>query len=73
MDISSEREMLDHLCGLNYLVVYPDRSTKIYKSLRDIQKDISIDSSTISKRLKDDDSAILSAKGTGYVFWVKRL
>ena len=52
MDITSENEMNLFINKYNYLVVFPDKKPKLYKSLRDIEVEISVAASTISKKLK---------------------
>ena len=63
---------LEYLPGLPYSVIYPDASSKLYKSLRDIAEDICVDSSTISKKLAGGEN-IVKAKGTEYIFYIKKL
>ena len=47
-----------------------NRKVELFKSLRDIQNSISIDSSTISKKLKNDEH-IFTAKGSEYIFYIQ--
>ena len=54
MELDSEQKMMTYVRTLKYLVVFPDKKTKIYSSLRDISEDICIAYSTISKKLKND-------------------
>tara|TARA_B100000424_G_C22944088_1_gene502380 strand:- start:398 stop:619 length:222 start_codon:yes stop_codon:yes gene_type:complete len=56
-----------------YLVVYPDTSIKLYKNLREIEHDILISYSSISKKLKEKDSCICESKGTKYIFYIKKI
>jgi len=55
-----------------YLVVFPDEKVELFKSLRDIQQSISIDSSTISKKLSNNEN-IFIAKGSKYIFYIKQV
>ena len=73
MDINNELDMAKYLDDLKYLVIYPDKSLQMYKSLRDIAKDISIDSSTISKKMKSLDECICKSKLTNYIFYIKKM
>ena len=74
MDIKKESIMIDYVKNnINYLVVFPDRRTKTYKTLKEIQKDICINTSTISKKLKHSDNNIFKAKGSGYIFFIYKL
>ena len=65
-----EKDMKDYVKKYNYLVIFPDRKVELFKSLRDIQNSISIDSSTISKKLKNDEH-IFTAKGSEYIFYIQ--
>jgi len=56
-----------------YLVVYPDKTWHFFKSLREIGSNISVDASTISKKMESSDHCICVARVSGYVFWVKKL
>ena len=70
MDITSENEMNLFINKYNYLVVFSDKKPKLYKSLRDIEVEISVAASTISKKLKDCDSCICQSRGTDFYFFV---
>ena len=70
MDITSENEMNKFINKYNYLVVFPDKKPKLYKSLRDIEGEISVAASTISKKLKEGDSCICQSRGTDFYFFV---
>lgn len=70
--LMSEQKMKSYIKKKNYLVVFPDKKTELFQSLRQIQKAISVDSSTISKKLSNDEH-IITAKGTGYVFFVYKI
>mgnify|MGYP000638607050 FL=1 len=68
--MTKEKDMTDYVKKYNYLVIFPDRKVELFKSLRDIQNSISIDSSTISKKLKNDEH-IFTAKGSEYIFYIE--
>ena len=68
--ITREKEMEEYLSKYKYVVVFPDKKVELYKSLRDIQNAISIDSSTISKKLKNDEH-IFTAKGSEFIFYIE--
>ena len=65
--------MMNYVRKLKYLVVFPDEKTQIYSSLRDISLDISIDYTTISKKLKNDTGDIFISKLTGFYFWIQKI
>ncbi len=70
--LKNEKQMLKYIKN-NYLVIFPDKSIKIYKSLRAIEGDIMIHSSSISKKLKDNDYCVCLSKGTNYFFYIRKL
>lgn len=70
--ITNEEKMKKYVNKNSYLVVFPDLSLKLFKSLRDIQSDISIDSSTISKKLSNNEH-YFTAKMTKYVFYIYKI
>ncbi len=72
MEFTKERELIDFVKKMKYMVVYPDASSKLYKSLRDIAEDICVDSSTISKKLSSGEN-IVQAKGTEYIFYIMKI
>ena len=71
--MKNEEEMLEFVSDLHYLVVFPDGSKHFYKSLRAIGQAISIDYTTISKKLSSAESCICIAKDSDYPFWVRKL
>ena len=68
--ITSECEMNKYVKKYNYLVIFPDKKVELFKSLRDISKSISIDSSTISKKLNKGEY-MFTPKGSEFIFYVK--
>tara|TARA_B110000046_G_C12763140_1_gene301770 strand:+ start:407 stop:655 length:249 start_codon:yes stop_codon:yes gene_type:complete len=68
--MTKEKDMIEYVKKYNYLVIFPDKKVELFKSLRDIQNSISIDSSTISKKLKNDEH-IFTAKGSEYIFYIE--
>jgi len=70
--IIKERDMEKYANKYKYLVIFPDKKGELFKSLRDIQESISIDSSTISKKLSNNEH-IFIAKGSQYIFYIKQV
>ena len=68
--MTKEKDMIAYVNKYNYMVIFPDRKVELFKSLRDIQNSISIDSSTISKKLKNDEH-IFTAKGSEFIFYIQ--
>jgi hypothetical protein len=59
-----------------YLVVLSNGQTEIpslFKSLREIGNNISIDYSTLSKKLKNQNACFCTCKETGEIFYIKKL
>jgi len=73
MDLDTENKMMGFVRTLKYLVVFPDKKTQIYRSLRDISEDICVDYSTISKKLKNETGDIFISKGTDFIFWIQKI
>jgi hypothetical protein len=73
MELDTEDKMMNYTRTLKYLVVFPDKKTQIYSSLRDMSLDISIDYSTISKKLKNETGDIFISKGTDFIFWIQKI
>ncbi len=73
--ITKEESMEKYVKVYKYLVIKADTSVEIYSSLRRIQKDILVDASTISKKLKENggDHCICVSKPMNYVFYIKKL
>lgn len=73
MELDTENKMMDFVRSLKYLVVFPDKKTQIYRSLRDISDDICVDYSTISKKLKNETGDVFTSKGTDFIFWIQKI
>ena len=70
--ITSEDRMATFIDKFCYIVVFPDKKVELFKSLRDIQKSICIDSSTISKKLKENNY-FFKAKGSDNIFFIRKI
>tara|TARA_S200000501_G_scaffold267482_1_gene251186 strand:+ start:50 stop:277 length:228 start_codon:yes stop_codon:yes gene_type:complete len=68
-DIRSETRMEEYIEN-KYIVIFPDKTLQMFKSLRDIQKYINVSASTISKKLKNQSKCICKTKGTDYVYGI---
>ena len=73
MELNSSKDFDVYLKNLNYLVVYPDKTTKFYKTLRSISEDIFVDHTTISKRLKEDSSCTVICRLNNLMFYIKKM
>mgnify|MGYP001187227545 CR=1 FL=1 len=70
--ITLEQDMEKYINKYKYMVVFPDKKVELFKSLRDIQKSICIDSSTISKKLNSGEN-MFTPKGSDFIFYIKQL
>ena len=64
--------MHNFITKMSYIVIFPDEKIELFKSLRDIQKAISVNSSTISKKLKNKEF-FFTPKGSDFVFFIKKI
>tara|TARA_X000000368_G_C22515309_1_gene486727 strand:+ start:285 stop:512 length:228 start_codon:yes stop_codon:yes gene_type:complete len=71
MELKSECDLERFIRKNKYLVVFPDKKSKLYKSLRDIEGEISVAASTISKKLKESNSCICQSRGTEFYFFIQ--
>ena len=71
--ITNENKMKEHISKNNYMVIFPDKKVELFSSLRKIQNAISIDSSTISKKLKIQEYNYFQAKGSDFIFYIRKL
>ena len=61
------------LASRKYLVIFPDMTTKLYQSLRELALDISASAATLSRRLSRDSKILYVAPVTNYVFYIAKL
>ena len=54
----------------NYVVIFPDKRVELYGILRSLGEAISIDCSTISKKLSRGEN-YFTPKGGGFIFYIK--
>jgi len=70
-NIMNKNELIKFIEKKKYMVVFPDKSIKLYNSLRNIEKDINVSSSGISKKIKEKSYCYCKAKGTDYNYYIK--
>ena len=73
IEIRNGEEMYKYVNKNKYLVIYPNKNAVLFKSLRDIENDILISVSTISKKLQESKSFIFTSKHSGYTFFIQEL
>mgnify|MGYP001497006488 FL=1 len=70
--MNGEAEMRKFIKKNNYVVIFPDKRIELYSNLRSLGKAISIDSSTISKKLTRGENYFIP-KGGEFIFYIKKL
>ena len=70
--MSSVEEMKKFVKKNSYLLISPDQKVELFGNLRSLGEAISIDSSTISKKLNRGENYFIP-KGGEYVFYIKKL
>ena len=66
-------ELMNYIQEYKYLVIDLEKNTKLYKSLRDIEKELKISYSGISKKLKISNYCICNEKKTTNVFYIQNI
>jgi len=66
-------ELMNHIQEYKYLVIDLEKNTKLYKSLRDIEKELKISYSGISKKLKISNYCICVPKKSTEVYYIHNL
>lgn len=74
IDISKE-DFQNYIDERPYLVMAPDYSVSLYKSTREISREILVDYSTISKKIKDSllNDCYCRSKTTGFIYYIRKL
>ena len=67
--MNGEAEMRKFIKKNNYVVVFPDKRIELYSNLRSLGEAISIDSSTISKKLSRGENYFIP-KGGEFIFYI---
>jgi len=70
--ITVEDEMSKFIKKNSYVVIFPDKRIELYGNLRSLGKDISIDSSTISKKLSRGENYFVP-KGGEFIFYITKI
>ena len=71
--ITREKMMQEFIKKNSYMVIFPDKKVELFSSLRKIQDAICIDSSTISKKLKEKPFNYFKAKGSDFIFFIQKV
>ena len=70
--MSDVEEMKRFIKKNNYLLIYPNQQIELFGNLRSLGEAISIDSSTISKKLNRGENYFIP-KGGEFIFYIKKL
>jgi hypothetical protein len=71
MELNTEKKMEDFIEKYKYVVIFPDKQPKLFKSLREIENEISVSASSISKKLKQSKNCVCQSKGTDFYFFIQ--
>jgi hypothetical protein len=66
-------ELMNHIQENKYLVIDLEKNIRLYKSLRDIEKEHKISYSGISKKLKTSNYCICTEKKTTNVYYIQNI
>ena len=74
IDITKE-DFQQYIDERPYLVMAPDFSVTLYRSTREISREILVDYSTISKKIKDSllNDCYCRSKTTGFIYYIRKL
>tara|TARA_B100000925_G_C21903227_1_gene428048 strand:- start:449 stop:667 length:219 start_codon:yes stop_codon:yes gene_type:complete len=70
--MSNVEEMKKFVKKNSYLLISPDQKVELFGNLRKLGQAISIDSSTISKKLSRGENYFIP-KGGEFIFYIKKL
>ena len=68
-----KKQVMENIRNYKYLVIDLSMNSKLYKSLREIEKDLGISYSGISKKLKMSNYCVCVPKKTTDVFYIHNL
>ena len=73
--VQEKNDIQEYLEKNPYFVMAPDYSVKMYKSLRDISREIFVDSSTISRKIKDSllNECYCMSKTTKLLLYIRKM
>ena len=66
-------ELMNHIQEYKYLIIDMEKNIKLYKSLRNIEKELKISYSSISKKLKSSNYCICVEKKTTNVYYIQNI
>jgi hypothetical protein len=66
-------QLMNYIQEYKYMVIDMEEKTKLYKSLRDIEKELKISYSGISKKLKLSNYCICVEKKTTNVYYIQNI
>ena len=68
-----KKQVMENIRNYKYLVIDLSMNSKLYKSLREIEKDLGISYSGISKKLKMSNYCVCVPKKTTEVYYIHNL
>ena len=70
---SDKKELMENIRLYKYLIIDKEMNLKLYKSLREIEREVGVSYSSISKKLKMSNYCICVPKKTTEVYYVQNL
>lgn len=67
---NNTKKIMEYIETYNYLVIDPTHNIKMYKSLRDLARDLHVSASGISKKLKLSNYCTVVPKKTTTVYYI---
>lgn len=68
-----KKELMENIRLYKYLIIDKEMNLKLYKSLREIEREVGVSYSSISKKLKMSNYCICVPKKTTEVYYVQNL
>ena len=68
-----KKELMENIRLYKYLIIDKEMNLKLYKSLREIEREVGVSYSSISKKLKMSNFCICVPKKTTEVYYVQNL
>ena len=68
-----KKELMENIRLYKYLIIDTEMNLKLYKSLREIEREVGVSYSSISKKLKMSNYCICVPKKTTEVYYVQNL
>lgn len=71
--LQDEEEFIEYIKSVKYLVIFPDKSCKMFFTLREVASEICVDHTTIFKKLKNIIHCFVTSKQSGFTFYIRKI